>query len=474
MNNLAEKIEPKDTQVLEEETSSQEMKPNETIVRVSDVVSQPVEVLAVDTDANKYARLGWGIVLFGVIGFLLWASFAPLDKGAPLSGHVTVASSRKAVQHQTGGTVDEILVKDGDTVKAGQILVLMNSVNAKATAEITRGQWYAVQSVEARLRAERAGLAKIIFPQELLDAKSNPSVADNILLQQQLFSSRRISLQNDLGAYEQNIQGLKSQLSGLEISMQNKKQQQLFLKEQLDNMRDLAKDGFVARNRLLDIERTYLQVTGSIAEDIGSIGRVTHQVGEISLRKAQREQDAQKEVRTLLTDVQKEEEALRNRLSALDFELNNAAVKAPVAGIVVNLAVFTKGGVVPGGFKLMELVPEGDPLIIEGNLPVQLVDKVHAGLPVELIFAAFNSNTTPHIPGVIKQVSADRTVDERTGQAFYKVIAEVTPEGTKKLAKLQVRPGMPVEMFVKTGERTMMNYLMKPIFDRAHTSMKED
>jgi protease secretion system membrane fusion protein len=130
--------------------------------------------------------------------------------------------------------------------------------------------------------------------------------------------------------------------------------------------------------------------------------------------------------------------------------------------------------VVQSGFKLMELVPTDDALIVEGNLPVNLIDKVHKGLKVELIFSAFNTNTTPHIPGIITQVSADRTTDERTGQPFYKVKAKVAPEGVKMLAKLEIRPGMPVELFVKTGERTMMNYLLKPIFDRSHSAMTEE
>ena len=143
-------------------------------------------------------------------------------------------------------------------------------------------------------------------------------------------------------------------------------------------------------------------------------------------------------------------------------------------GTVVGLNVFTQGAVVPSGFKLMELVPGGDALIVEGMLPVNLVDKVHQGLKAELIFSAFNTNTTPNIPGIVTQVSADRTVDERTGQAYYKVKAAVAPQGLRMLADLQIRPGMPVELLIKTGERTLMNYLLKPIFDRANTSMTEE
>ena len=441
---------------------------------VTDVATHNVEILEVNTDAGAYSRMGWIIVLVGVVGFLVWAFTAKLDKGVPMSGNVAVASSRKVIQHQTGGTVDEILVKDGDVVAAGQVLLKMNNVNAKSAAEITRVQMYTSKAVEARLLAERDNAKSISFPKELEAAKSDIRVANNILLQQQLFSSRQMSVQSEMGALDENIAGLKSQLKGLEESMVSKKQQQQFLKEQLDGLRDLAKDGYIAKNRLLDQERTYAQINGSISEDIGNMGRVSRQIMELSLRKTQRQQDYQKEIRTQLTDVQKEAEALENRLNALDFDLNNVLVKAPVAGTIVGLNVFTKGAVVPSGFKLMELVPQDDALIVEAMLPVNLVDKVHAGLKTELIFSAFNSNTTPHIPGVITQVSADRTVEERTGQAFYKVRAEVTPEGKKLLANLQVRPGMPVELFVSTGGRTMMNYLLKPVIDRAHSAMTED
>jgi protease secretion system membrane fusion protein len=136
--------------------------------------------------------------------------------------------------------------------------------------------------------------------------------------------------------------------------------------------------------------------------------------------------------------------------------------------------VFTNGGVVPPGFRLMDIVPSDDPLVVEGQVPTHLIDKVHAGLKVELIFAAFNQNQTPHIPGIVTQVSADRLVDEKTGQSYYKMRAQVAPEGMKMVSHLAIRPGMPVEVFVRTGERTLMNYLFKPVFDRAKTSLTEE
>jgi protease secretion system membrane fusion protein len=241
-------------------------------------------------------------------------------------------------------------------------------------------------------------------------------------------------------------------------------------------MRELAKEGYVARNRMLELERTYAQLQGAVSENIGNIGRARSQVIELTLRKAQRREDYQKEVRTQLADSQKEADALGARLEAQKYDLANVEVKAPVDGTVVNLAVFTEGGVVNPGFKMMDIVPADDPLIVEGNLPTNLVDKVHAGLKVELIFAAFNTNRTPHIEGEVETVSADRSVDERSGMPYYKVRVKVTPAGQKMIAahKLHIIPGMPVELFVKTGERTMMNYLLKPVFDRAKSSMSED
>lgn len=440
----------------------------------TDVVSHDVHAVEVETDPSKHARLGWLIVLLGVGGFLLWAMFAPLDKGVPVSGTVTVSSNRKVIQHQTGGTIEDILVKEGDVVKAGQTLVRMNDVQVKANAEMTRVQYFTARAAEARLTAERDGKKSISFPAELENAKNDTRVANNISLQTQLFTSRQSSLQSELAGVDETIAGLKAQMSGLQEALVSQKQQQVFLKEQLEGMRDLAKEGYVARNRLLDLERTYAQINGGIAENIGNIGRAQRQIAELNLRRLQRQQDYQKEVRTQLSDVQREAEALSNRLTGQDYDLANVLVKAPVDGTVVALNVFTRGGVIPSGFRMMDLVPADDPLIVDGQVPTHLIDKVHKDLEVELIFAAFNQNETPHVSGIVTQVSADRLVDEKTGMPYYKMQAKVTAEGKKQLKDLQVRPGMPVEVFIKTGERTMMSYLLKPIFDRAATALTEE
>jgi len=444
--------------------------------KAQDVVAHDVTPLEINTDARPYARMGWLIVLLGVGGFLLWALLAPLDKGVPMGGTVAKESNRQAVQHQAGGTIAQILVRDGDVVKAGQVLVRMNPIVARSAVEMTDSQYLTALAVQARLQAEQAGAKSIKFPAALEGRAGDTRVAEMMSLQRALLASRQASLQNELGGVDESIAGLKMQIQGLQESRESKKEQVNILKEQLSGMRDLAKEGYIARNRLLDLERTYAQLTGSISEDIGNIGRSQRQVTELTLRKAQRVQDYQKEVRTQLTDVQKEAEAQQARLQAQQFELSNVEVKSPADGTVVGLAVFTPGGVVPAGFKMMDIVPSDDPLVVEGQLPVNLVDRVHPGLPTELIFSAFNSNRTPHIDGVVEQVAADRTVDERTGNAFYKVRVKVTPKGAKMVAehKLDIRPGMPVELFVKTGERTMMNYLLKPVLDRAKSALTEE
>lgn len=444
--------------------------------KATEVITHDVSPLTVNTDASAYSRLGWLIVVLGFGGFMLWAMFAPLDKGVPLSGTVMMESNRQAVQHLTGGVVQEILVRDGDVVKAGQTLVRMNPVQVKALAEVTGGQYLTARATEARLLAERDGAKAVTFPAELQNDKADPRVAELMMLQTQLFNSSRSALQSELGAFDENISGLKLQIASLKESRESKKTQLKLLKEQLDGMRDLAKDGYVARNRLLELERTYAQISGSISEDIGQIGRFESQVMELSLRRSQRMQDYQKQVRTQLTDVQNEAESLGKRKVSQDHDLAQVDVTAPTDGVVVGLAVFTRGGVVAPGFRMMDIIPSGDPLVVEGKLAVNLVDKVHVGLPVELMFSAFNANTTPHIPGKVTHVSADRSVEERTGEPYFRVKVRVTPEGAKLVAKnkLNIQSGMPVDLFVKTGERTMMNYLLKPIFDRAQSTMSED
>lgn len=440
---------------------------------VTDVVLYDATPVTVNTDARSYTRFGWFIVIAGVGGFLLWASLAPLDKGVPVSGTVIVATNKKEVQHPTGGTVQQILVKEGDVVQAGDPLVLLNDVQAKADADTARVQYFTARATEARLLAERDGKQVITFPDELDSMRGDTRVSSYIDMQRQLFQSRRSALRNELAAIDEKISGLTMQNSGLQQARTSKQLQLGFIQEQLVGTRHLTQEGFIAKHRLLDLEQTFAQTNAAIAQDTGNIGHIQRQISELNFQKLQRRQEYQNEVQAQLFEAQKEADVLASKLTGLDYDLANVVVKAPVDGTVVGISVFTNGGVVAPGFKMMDIVPLNDPLIVEGQLPVHLVDKVKAQLPVELIFSAFNQNLTPHVPGIVSGISADRMVDEKSGQPYYKVYAKVAPEGDQMIANLEVKPGMPVEMFIKTGERTMMNYLLKPILDHLQMSMTE-
>ena len=425
-------------------------------------------------DDTRYSRLGWLLMLGGFLGFLGWAALAPLDKGVAVSGKVMVSGHRKVVQHPSGGIVERIDVRDGDKVDAGQVLIRLKETPLLGQAQSLRSQFYGSLASEARLNAERDGAASVNFPVELTALATEPEVASNLVLQRQLFDSRRQALLLDQQGVDESIAGAEAQLRGVRESQASKVLQRTALAEQLQGLRELAREGFIPRNRLLDSERVYAQVLGSISEDYGRIGQLQRQVLEMRLKIRQLAEEYQKEVRTQLADTRVRTEDLRNRLASAEFELANSQLRAPVAGIVVGLDVFTEGGVIKPGQALMEIVPQGEPLLVEARVPVELADKVHPGLPVELMFSAFSQSTTPRVAGEVTLVSADRQVDERTDEPYYTLRAQVSDAGMAQLAGLQIRPGMPVEAFVRTGERSMLNYLFKPLLDRTHMALVEE
>ena len=425
-------------------------------------------------DDTRYARLGWLLMLGGFLGFLGWAALAPLDKGVAVSGKVMVSGHRKVVQHPSGGIVERIDVRDGDTVAAGQVLIRLKETPLLGQAQSLRSQFYGSLASEARLNAEGDGASRVNFPAELTALAAEPEVASNLALQQQLFDSRRKALLLDQQGVDESIAGAEAQLRGVRDSQASKVLQRTALTEQLQGLRELAREGYIPRNRLLDSERVYAQVLGSISEDHGRIGQLQRQVLEMRLKIRQLAEEYQKEVRTQLADTRVRTEDLRNRLASAEFELANSQLRAPVAGIVVGLDVFTEGGVIKPGQALMEIVPQGEPLLVEARVPVELADKVHPGLPVELMFSAFSQSTTPRVAGEVTLVSADRQVDERTDEPYYTLRAQVSEAGMAQLAGLQIRPGMPVEAFVRTGERSMLNYLFKPLLDRTHMALVEE
>jgi len=424
---------------------------------------------------NERSFLRWGmwLVIVGFGGFLCWASFAPLDRGVPISGSVVVTGNRKAVQHPGGGVIAQLRVHDGDKVQAGQVLAVMNTVNTQTRRDALQSQLRSLQLQMARLRAEKTGESDLALPPELVAVRDEPEVVEQLALQRQLLLNRRAALRSELAAIDEGVAGTQALLAGMQSLLRSKQQQKQLLNEQLSGIRGLAAKGYVARNQLLSMEGQLASVEGEIAETHGSIGRLQRQIIELRLQAQQRRDEYSKEVNTQLADGQAQLAALKNQLEKAQADLHDTQIRAPVTGTVVGMAVFTEGGVIQAGQQLMEIVPEDSPMEVEARVPVELIDKVHPALPVELLFSAFDQSTTPRVAGEVTMVGADRLVDTQTGKPYYALRVKVTREGMDQLQGLTIRPGMPVEGFIRTGERTLMNYLLKPLTDRLHLALTE-
>ncbi|WP_299068774.1 HlyD family type I secretion periplasmic adaptor subunit [Accumulibacter sp.] len=447
------------------------------ITDVTDVAAESVSPAGPGVDINhrRASRLGWLVVAFGFGGFLLWAGLAPLDQGVPTGGQVVVTGNRKAVQNLAPGMVQAILVKDGDEVRGGDVLLRLDPTMARSQYEVARSQWLVVKAAEARLLADVEGRSEIVFPDELLRESDDPRAASAMAVQTQLLRSRRAGLQAELAAMKNTLAGLQSSVKGLEATRRAKEEQTKLLLDELKGLRELAAEGYLPRNRLSEQERLLAQLSGAISEDLGNLGRTQQTIGEIRMRMLARQQEYDKEVENGLAEAQKEATSLDSRLKGLAFELANTEVRAPSEGVIVGLSVHTVGGVLAAGTPLMEVVPKNEPLRVDVQVPTTLIDKVRPGLPVEISFPAFNQRTTPQIAGEFVQVAADATTDPQGRiPPYYRGQVVVTADGMKKLKAHEIKPGMPAEVFIKTGERTMLNYIFKPLGDRMRSALTEE
>ncbi len=418
-------------------------------------------------------RWGWLLVIAGFGGFMAWAALAPLDAGVAAPGTVVVSGNRKAVQPLVGGKIAELAVREGDAVRAGQVLVRLDDTQARSQLDVARGQWFTASAVEARLVAERLEHAQIEFPAALHEAHADPRAGAAMALQRELFATRKRALASELAILGESIRGLEAQLRGVEASSQARRTQVGLLREEIARQRELVDEGFYPRNRLSEQERALAALNAAIAEDAGNVGRIRQQIAEARSRIVARENQQRQEVESQLTDVQRDAGALLSRIEALDFDLRNTQIAAPTDGLVVGLAVHTVGGVVGVGNPLMEIVPADEPLKIDAQIPPHLIDHVRAGLEVDILFPAFNRATTPNVGGRVLQVSADVLVDPQRDIQYFKAVVEVTAEGMAKLRQHEIRAGMPAEVFVRTGERTLLNYLVKPLTDRLKGALTE-
>lgn len=425
-------------------------------------------------DTRKPARLGLWVLALGFGGFLAWAAWAPLDEGVPSPGMVALDTKRKAVQHLSGGIVREVFVREGDTVKDGQTLIRLDDAAAKANYQAVRQRYLGLRAMEGRLRAEQAGATKINHHPDLLEAAKDIGIAQQILNQEMLMQARRSALSADLQALEESIQGQEGLIRSYEGMLTSRKAQMALVQEELNNIRGLVKEGYAPRNRLLELERMLAESTTAQTELQGNTVRARQTVSELRQRAIARKQEYRKEVESQLADVTREVQSDAERIKAVADDLARTEIKAPVAGQVVGLAYQSQGGVIPPGQKIMDIVPGDEVLLLETRVAPHLIDRVQAGLPVDIRFSSFAHSPQLVVQGEVSTISRDLLSEPQTGATYYLARVAVTAEGMKTLGKRSLQPGMPVEVVFKTGERSLLTYLIHPLTKRIAASMKEE
>jgi len=422
--------------------------------------------------SSSPARLaGWALAA-GLAGALAWAALAPLDEGVPAPGAVTIDTRSQPVQHLAGGIVKAVQVREGQQVQQGQVLLQLDDTAAKAGFEAARQRYLGLRAMEGRLLAERSG-GGIAWHADLQAAAGDPAIAQMLLTQEQLMQSRRAGLAAELRAVDESVLGLEAQLKALAATLASRRRQLELLRDELGNTRELVREGYVPRNRQLELERAEADLGGQIAEGLGNATRTERAISEQRQRASARQQDYRKEVETLRADVDREVQADAEHLRAATAELARLDIRAPASGQVVGLAVQAVGGVVAAGQKVMDIVPAAQNLLLEAHVAPHLIDRVRADLPVDVRFSAFANAPLLVVRGQVTSVSADLLIDPRTGAGHYLARIAITPEGRKALGARQLQPGMPVEAVFITGERTLLTYWLHPLVKRLAASMKE-
>lgn len=424
------------------------------------------------TSFAKYA-------LVAIVFFFLWASFAPLDSGVNVPGTVVVQGNRKAVQHPEGGVIEKILVHEGSVVKQGDTLVRINPLRLEAQLNAVDLDYINALVMESRLSSERQGLANIKWLPELDSFGDTPKVREAKASQESILQSRRRDLEGRINILSQEAAGLEGQIRELGSLIGVRKEQLNLINEDVKNLRQLASEGFVPQSKANELQRNRSDLIAGISTTTSDISKARSALSEARLKILQERSTFLKEVDAELSEVQKNRKAFKLNAESIKFNLSLTDLKAPSDGVVVGLQVFTEGGVIKAGDKLMDIVPQSEHLIVHAKVPVDVIDKVKVGLPADLRFTAFNRTTTPVVPGNVTLVGADKQLktaqdDVSTPAEYYLAYVETTSEGLALLGSNQVQAGMSVDVIVKTGERTFMSYLLKPILDRFAVSFKEN
>lgn len=425
------------------------------------------------TDDRSVRAIGIMILAatFGVLG--TWGVFAPLDGAALATGYVTVKSHRKTIQHLDGGIVSELLAKDGDIVKEGDILIRLDTTEIKAQLQILRGQYITLAAQLARLQAERDLLKDIKFPNDLRN-QSDPLIIEAREGEIHIFNARKSAYEGETLVLQQQSNQLSSKLKGLQGQRSSKQILMKSYSEEVVDLKELLAEGYTNQLRLRDTERSYAINSGEIAELTADIASSEIQISELKLKILQIQKNFQENVTEKLGEAQAKLYDVTQRLVAATDKMTRTDIKAPANGRVLGLSVHTIGGVITPGHAILDIVPQKEELIIDAQVSAIDIDRVRVGLLAEVRFSSFNLALTPKMEGKVINLSADHIIDEKTGIPHYQAIIELTPDSHTKLGNLELLPGMPVEVLIRTGERTVFEYLMQPITNSLARAFIED
>jgi membrane fusion protein, type I secretion system len=432
----------------------------------------PAAGFTLETSDRTPRLIGMTILLIVFGGFGLWAIFAPLDSAALAPGVVTVKSYRKTVQHLEGGIVREILVTDGQLVEQGQTLLIMDNTQSKAELGILTGQYFTTRAMENRLVAERDLLEAVEFSDDLDvdDVRAIEAIKNEGLI----FSTRRDDRLGEIEVLEQRLLQLESQILGLRALIASKEEIVSSYGEEVTDLVELLAEGFVDKQRLRELQRSRARAVGEVADHRAAVAQAEVQMGETRLEILQLNKRFATEVVDQLAETQARVYDLRERISAIEDRLRRTVITAPVAGIVLGMNTHTIGGVVLPGKPLLDIVPDLAELLIEARVSPIDIDRVSVGMGANIRFSAFKNAITPIIPGELTKISADRLIDEHSGNPYYLARVEVSAEGAEMMGSLVLVPGMPAEVLIKTGERTLFQYLIQPARNAFARSMIED
>jgi HlyD family secretion protein len=421
---------------------------------------------------RRHIVAGSVVVAILVLGFGGWASTAQLSGALIAPGQIVVDSNVKKVQHPTGGIVGEVRVRDGDTVKEGDILVRLDETVTRANLAIVTRGLNELGARKARLEAERDNADKITFPAYLTNS-TNPDAHAIIDSEQKLFELRRTARAGQKSQLRQRIAQLHEEISGLTAQQNAKSKEIELIERELTGVRDLFSKNLIQMNRLTQLEREATRLQGERGQLIATTAQAKGKISELELQIIQIDQELSSEVAREMRDVDaKIGEFVERKVTAED-QLRRIEIRAPQDGTVFQSAVHTVGGVISAGDAIMMIVPATDTLTVEAKVNPQDINQLQIGQKAILRFTSFNQQTTPEIDGTVSRISADIATDQRTGLSYYTIRIALPPDQVALLGDVRLVPGMPVEAFVQTGDRTVLSYLMKPLTDHANRAFRE-